>query len=377
MQTIFEFYSGYLHLIPRMIALPLSYLTPNIIPLSVASVIVILTSIAITSICFCMITSPKFKHIFPDIQLRRLALIALCFTPGLFEVLGNLANLHWVCSFFLLLLGIREENAKLSKSEIFFSFLCVFTSGESIALFPIFLIRALQKNKIEPNRLSCDLLILIFIIFAGIANCTSSISTEGLRTLPSLSEILSSFTLGIGNWIFLVPIFSFKLTSNIGKYVPYFFSLFFLFILSTSTFKLIKNKIHRMSFFLLLVYILSILSLMILVRGNGAVTFFAKKSIYPWPDVGRYAFILGPSGILFWSIFLANEQRKIKNTRLLTSFLCLYCIHGLFNDFWIHRYDETEINWQQLDSEISKQMTSNPLKKVYIPCAPAGWGFWI
>ena len=382
-QSLFEFYGGWLHLLPRLIGLFFSGFPPHLFPFHWMVNLITLVSILIASLCFSYFLSEDFRLILPNRSLRLLAAIAFCFSPGLFELLGNLANLHWFCSFFLFLVSLRSESAKLSYSQVIFSLLCVWSSGETIILFPIFLIRIFlqQKQWIRNSAKSLlffnpDLVISSSIVLSSVLNVINGCSDKTLHSVPNLYELLTTWIFGIGNWIFLFPLFGFRLTHNIGRFAPAVFFLIFGTLLLVTAVKVINSKENRRNWLFFLIYIFLIIPLMFLARGHSIIDVFGRQPIYQWADIGRYAFVLGPYGVFFWILLLTGRKKTKKNTAILACFLCLYCLNGALSGFWIRRHDGAGVAWEQLDSDISRVSRTQTSEKVYIPCAPKGWGFW-
>ena len=99
-----EPYSGYLHLVPRIIA---AVLEP--FPVTAAPVLYAVAALLVHGAMLTPALSARLDWIIPGQLLRAVLFALLCLMPPLWEVLGNIANLIFVGGISLLLLMLSDD----------------------------------------------------------------------------------------------------------------------------------------------------------------------------------------------------------------------------------------------------------------------------
>jgi hypothetical protein len=117
--SIIEQYAGSYHTLPRLVA----YLTYKLLPVVFYPYFFMLVSTGIYALTASQIAGNEFALIIKPPLIRLLASVCLCIVPGLYEVLGNLANLHWVLFLLLCFYLIRPVEVKWQKIELLIVFL--------------------------------------------------------------------------------------------------------------------------------------------------------------------------------------------------------------------------------------------------------------
>ena len=155
LSALFDPYSGYLHLLPRLIAAASSGF-----PASFAPAVYLFASVVFTLAAALAIFSPRL-----DLPCRPLLALALVLVPHNGEVFLNITNLQWVLAPGLLLLLLARDPANLRQWAFDATALTLLgLTGPFIMLWlPLFLLRA----KVRRSRASVLLAALATIVALG------------------------------------------------------------------------------------------------------------------------------------------------------------------------------------------------------------------
>jgi len=96
-------WGGYFHSIQRVIAYGISLIPPTLVQFHWLIILSALVATLVFALCVSFFVDDAFSHLVPQSIERFAIAVCFCFTPGLAEILGNLANLHAVCALFLFL----------------------------------------------------------------------------------------------------------------------------------------------------------------------------------------------------------------------------------------------------------------------------------
>ncbi|RKG70249.1 hypothetical protein D7V80_05850 [Corallococcus sp. CA054B] len=133
-------YAGYLHIVPRLLAWGLSLLPIEAFALGLAFVI-----LAINAAVFALIARVRFRWLVPHDGVRVLAAMAFCFLPGTWEVTGNLANLHSILFYAVMLVALQDLERPLGIADGVVLLAAASSAGESVLLAPVFLLRGVMR----------------------------------------------------------------------------------------------------------------------------------------------------------------------------------------------------------------------------------------
>lgn len=97
-------YAGYLHVIPRLIALLYAPLPFTVVPLLYA-----VTAVVVALGLFSIVLSERLSWLLPTPRARAVAFVLLCVSPVLSEVYGNIANLIFVGGVGLFLIALCDD----------------------------------------------------------------------------------------------------------------------------------------------------------------------------------------------------------------------------------------------------------------------------
>ncbi|MBL8936530.1 MAG: hypothetical protein JNM69_18375 [Archangium sp.] len=131
--SLVEPYAGYVHLLPRLLALVFSHW----LPLSIYPHAVYLSSVVLFAAILTFWSEQALVDVIPSAATRRVAVWVCCFCPGLEELLGNLANLHSLAFLFLCGLLLARFRRRFGPIDFVLVTLAATTSGEGVVLSPI------------------------------------------------------------------------------------------------------------------------------------------------------------------------------------------------------------------------------------------------
>ncbi len=341
--VIFQPYAGYLHLVPRLVAL----FADTFFPYSEAPLIYNFSSLLLTLFVVANVFSPRFK-----VKPKPLVALAIVLVPLYSnEVFLNITNIQWILSFLLIILLLKQKPDS-SYGNVAGQFIydllllafCGLTGPFSIFFMPFFIWRGyrdrdLYSTSLLLTALTTALVQMLFIISA-------SGQTESSQA--SLTLELCSLILGI-------KVFG---TLFLGKVAAYQVNHYILSVLYLSLVLLLAkvsasdDQLIRLCLGLHLVMIMAVFyrlggDLAVLVpEGNGA----------------RYFYI--PHVLLTWCLIALLNRSAAWEKILVGVALTLVLISALTSSFRSPAL--IDYDWRSYSSMIGKE-------DVAIPINPQGW----
>ncbi len=364
-KSFFKPYAGYCHTLPRILIYLFSFFHAVFLPF-----LIIISTYSIYSFVLIQFTKLHYTWIIKNSNLKPFIIILLCFAPGVDNVVGNLANLHWILLAFLGVLSLKELSYKYTLAELVFSFLCIASEGATIILLPVFILRVIIKktHKRKLSEFVGELIILAFIIIFSIININlkdSQSSTELSSDLLVvwLQNFISHFA--------LAPFFGDSLTFRILT-IRYLYLLSILIITGTLIIPVIKN----ISAYKILVYTLiaciSVLPVMIAMARHYNLT--TLLYYFDWNENWwrfRYSFILPFFGYIFIGWLISKIQIQSINKFII---LYLLLVAFIFNK---ERLFFEPIGYNQCWIKQAKDITAAKKgefnKALIIPINPKQW----
>jgi hypothetical protein len=185
--SVFEPYAGYLHLIPRLVALLGSRLDPSLIPAFYVS-----SALAVTLLVVARVFSRRL-----DLPCKPLLALAIVAVPHTGEVFLTVTNIQWVAALALVMtLMMRDpEGAAEMAGDAAVLILAGLTGPFSVILFPFFLVRALWRGSRESWALCVVVLAAALvqgrlIYMSPPAGLTAG--APGLRDISGVASVLLS-----------------------------------------------------------------------------------------------------------------------------------------------------------------------------------------
>lgn len=363
--SFFMPYSGYFHVIPRILTAISYHLSIEFMPF-----IQIITCTIITSLIFALPVQNRFKWIFGKLDNRLILSLFLVTTAGMSEVFGNITNIHWVLLLAMLLIGLTNYKSKLSYGDLLLIFLFSYSESVTFIVLPFYLFRTLKRYPIYKLKGCWNDLIAIFII--GSSNVVNVLinSNNTLTTIiefPQLIRIYFSSMMKyeiirpmLGDWVIKYMMFSDYLLAFL---VVMCFSLLLYFL------KKAPNKIITISLLLItgpiLIVLISIFRPSDLFLGN------------PFPSISsmwifniRYGFYLSAIGalVLFTLFSFIKSIVWLRTLRVLLITLILF---SGFSRMKYNAYNKKQL-WKIHYSKVY-ELIEGKRSEVSIPTNPANW----
>ncbi|MBN9683564.1 MULTISPECIES: hypothetical protein [unclassified Corallococcus] len=133
-------YAGYLHVVPRLVTWVLSLL-----PIETYAVALTSVTLALNAAVFALIAKPCHRGLVSHDGVRVLVAVAFCFLPGTWEVTGNVANLHSVLFYGVMLVALQDLDRPLGFAEVLVVLAAATSAGEAVLLAPAFLLRGWMR----------------------------------------------------------------------------------------------------------------------------------------------------------------------------------------------------------------------------------------
>jgi|GEM_PF-3297309 hypothetical protein len=357
----FQPYAGYFHTIPRLIA----YFTYLFFPVVLYPYVIMLICTGLYAFAVSRFAGEEFSDLIASVGTRLLLTLSLCLVPGLYEVLGNLANLHWILFFYLCVISIRSISNQSNPLELIFIFLICASTGEPIVLIPVLGLRLLlsfrSKNK---KAILNNGLILFFVISFSILNFSQRQGQPpGKASTPEEILIATNFTWN--QYLVFQPILGDKKVAKFydGYRTIYRYLGLILGIgLLAWTF---RKKYYFENFFfpvMLSVFLVPILTW--IVRPGSLLSYINIYGVWE----ARYSFILSPWGLAFWVIIINHISKEKFRLWIVTIFFLLYFGNASYR-FLLKPYNKA-VDWFEVSKPATQAMKSgcpNPVKVLIHP----------
>lgn len=146
--TLLEPYDMFFHTAPKLVAL----LAVNLVPVPAIPLFTNLVCVAVTAAAMAAISRPAYRWIIPSDGARVVLALLMILSPGLVEVLGNLAGLHWSLLLLLALLALKDPDRPLALWELGFVALVALTSGGSVVFLAVASVRLALARRAGRGR---------------------------------------------------------------------------------------------------------------------------------------------------------------------------------------------------------------------------------
>jgi hypothetical protein len=353
-------YAGYFHTLPRIIAYFASFL-----PALFISHFIILSCFAFTYYTISKIFSDGYEWIIPKIYYRGLLAVLLVLVPGIQEVYGNIANLHWVLYMYLAVLGLKRPDSKFTILEICIAALAVLSEGATLTLLPLYCMRLVFQfiKKRGIYFYIQEILIVVFILSLAAINFSIREQSAGSINLIFLLKIYIKTTV----CEFLSYSWFYSALYRIqGKYwiVPGFY-------LSVFTIFQLTKKFKKEDFWIPVFFFGSVLLYPVMITIVRPGSAFSEGS---WWLFTRYGFPAGFSGYIFWVWILSSLKLKPPGfVNFVSVYLALISfVFSLHSGFFIQPAKQTNY-FLFYSHEIDDVRTNKESKQIVIPIEPKNW----
>ena len=294
--SFFNQYAGYFHTIPRIFgAAAVAF------PVDVWPQIIALLSLTAAAATFAIFVSDDFKD-YVDKKIVRFCLcLTLCLSPGLSEILSNLANLHWIIFLAATLLIIKKAPLRLTF-EVPLLFLFFLSAGECLVLLPLLVFRGWQTVHAHKSRqwFQIEFFLAITLIISSLLNFFQRQHNKK-GDIADFSQMIQSFDYTVLSQFFYIRVMGSTVESWIRETSnPWIFIIVSVTIVTGCAYLLLRRK-KEIAINLLLAAscTIGIIFLIWIVRPES-INFFPPKQSIEFFYAMRYSFILFPISLIFW-----------------------------------------------------------------------------
>lgn len=361
-------YAGYFHAVPRFLAFAGVQL-----PLAHFAFFVLAACILVQAAVAAMVAGPAYAWLSPNGALRLCLAAALCLVTGMWEVSGNLCNLHSILFLYLGLLAYQDLAMPLAWPAVAVAWLAAGSEGGAIVFLPVFAWRSWIKARSFPQaRPSRDAL-------AGLGIVISSAAVALFAWWPAHRDLVAQPR----DWAYLRNVFvewpgillsrlvlqplfgdrgaawAYRAPWRAIVFGPPLAALLLLRLARTA-------RPNRMLVFLVPVCASAMCLLICFVR-DGALPYF--HGFRAGLEGVRYSFVLAPFGLVGWFAALRDERRRSLQPAYLAMFALLAVYRFVLGPMGPER------DWSPKGALLEASRRTGVPKEVVVPLNPAGWSF--
>ena len=317
---LLQSYDHYLHLAPNLIAVLAIKLVPMAhIPLFTNSVCYIISAAVMASV-----SRGCYRWLVPSDHARSALAILIVCAPGLMEILGNLAGIHWLLLFWLAVLCLKDPEQEFTVWELALVIVVVLSDGTSVIFLPLVFLRLFlswQKPASKSQRGTAwtlngrngetALFLILFIsaitivinlLFQSGSNDDGSL----IRVVDGIGRLLFHLQSILLVFYFLHPFFGTQNSSFIMHHnLEIMFPVAFI-VMALLLWRLQRQLDHR--FWLILTWLLCLFLLPLIL---SLLRYWAFFGLFAPPFKNwwfRYNFIFAATGLVFMFIMLRPSQ---------------------------------------------------------------------
>lgn len=382
--SLFDTYTGFLHVFPRVVLLtgfellPLEYLTRFTVSLC----------FALTALVSANFVRPTYRWLVPSDAARWMICVLLVLAPGLFEILGNLTNLHYVMFAFVALVLLRNPADNHSLLELVCVAFTVLSTSLTIGLIPLAAYRVYLK-RVSRRNASTDgpssgrsawrewaiLLMLCFPPIWSIQDIILHPTNAGITPVPvdlGLPDLIKGLVNISTIYYLLFPLAGNKTINELLPYFPPFILLVPLAVFVTVRMHALwrEDRVRAGVVMLWLAAMGAVIVMIFFARTVGfKVVFLTNWGHHAW--WGRYDYLTAMPAVLMW--FLLLRPRSIIDLRKTAAVVALIVFSsGLFHAryiFEIGRYTEQEY-WKETARELKQSFATGCPSTVEVDVFP-------
>lgn len=401
--TLFEIQDQALHIAPKLVAL----LVANLAPVADMPFYTNLACYAATAAVAASMSRSCYRWIIPADAARIALSLLLVMAPGLIEILGNLAGLHWSLLLWLGLLMLKDPEQRLKIWELVLAAVTCLSSAGSVVFLPLAFFRMLlargreaaARDRPAPTlpRFAGEatLFAVLFLTVAFLAFHFFSlekkialdyIDIHGARRdlgdlLPSLGALFTTFYV-------LHPFLGTQHASLFLVSMPFYpLIAVSITVIAVMLYRLYRLHDHR--FWLIPLWIACLLALAVMLSIVRYWAFYGIFSYPYWDWWTRYNFVFACTGLVFWFLLLRPgfpHGLKHWSSLLTVAIVLAYASQadttltraqrGHQDDgFAVKRYGE-ERYWSKTAEELERSMKTGCPPEVEVKGFPRGkWKF--
>lgn len=372
--SFFNQYAGYFHTIPRIfgaaaVAFPVE-LWPHIIAL------LSLTAAAAT---FAIFVSEEFRDYVDKKFLRFCLCLALCLSPGLGEILSNLANLHWIIFLAATLLIIKKGPLRLTF-EAPLLFLFFVSAGECLVLLPLLILRGWQTvhaNKMKQWR-QIEFLLGATLVTSSLLNFFQR-QHNNKGEIADLAQMIQSFDYTVLSQIFYITVMGSTVESWIRETSDAWISMIVsVTIMAGCSYLLLRVKKDIAINLLLAGACTSGIIFLIWIVRPESINFFPPTQSIEFFYAMRYSFILFPISLIFWLTLINIAINRFECLKKIWPVAIVFLFWSALSNpapYRIEAYGDRL--WTQDAARLIDTYKSRCFDEFYVRIYPNDWKFRI
>jgi len=402
---LFETYDFFFHTAPKLVAL----VVVSLAPLADVPLYTNLACYAVTAAAMASIARSAYRWLIPSDSARLALALLMTLAPGLIEVLGNLAGLHWSLLVWLAVLSLKNPKYPLTVWELVVIALTALSSAGAIVFLPLVFLRLLfawHRNRPvvpvtpvtavphfagEAVFFSTLFLLTVYLLSDFIFSAEKvggNTSLDIVAAARGIDDLLPSLAALFTTFYFLHPFLGTQHTSVFLQAMP-FYPLFGVAMIVVVLLLLRAWQALDYRFWLIPAWLLSFMLLAIMLSIVRYWAFYGIFSYPYWDWWFRYNFLFGASGLLFW--FMLLRPRGLLRVRHLSSVATLVLIVAYTSQaptvtagatpphdrdaFNIERYDQEQF-WSRTVDVLRHAMETGCPSQVEVRGSPRGkWRF--
>jgi hypothetical protein len=345
-----------------------------------------LPSIVLLAVIGSTFARIEYRWLVPSHHARFLVGFLVFFSPGLFEMVGNIANINWMLLVWLALVGLRDPKVPFNLWEIILAIFIIGSVGTSILLLPLFIWRFVYgvryarnlTQKVQESAVLSAIILMNLVL----------ISLKGGTTEPfpaALRERIDLFgpQMMLRNFYELLvfrPWFGESFTATLEENSNFHFfdiglRVLFVLVIGAWITKNWKNpKVHALLLFSSGFVVWPVL---VWFARPGSLDVFINGAYWDC----RYSFPTGVIAPFVWMSFL-SPQTLFKKWRpsLGLVFLCI-AIHQVEGKPRLPSFQklfpDPSIRWSEWSTRVEKELNSPCKSDLTVPHFPPGFGMVI
>jgi len=349
---------------------------------------------ALTFLCFFItaalsskIAQKEYRDLIPNDIHRIMIGICLVMLPALHEVAGNVCNLPWILTNYVVLILIKPFKVKITLLETLLAVLFITNGAQSVLLFPMFLTRIAliyrSKQIRDQNKAVPEIFLFSVTLAITLLNVMDYKTSNGSRGMAEesifqyFSQRIDGLFYGTINTYVTQPILGADIGSWIASnYLAVWWIGAVIGLGLIVWFGLKCRSAYEKHVYLALLSMVGGIPLLFIARKTAHLAYSEPHAIL---TVQRYAYNLPLYPLILWvliilKLFLLKPYFKKNSALMIFLFLVFYCVVNA-SYFWLPSKRPENYNWK-LTAELidTFKSTGNPLS-LEVPIAPKGWTF--
>lgn len=364
-------YAGYYQIAPRIFAMVASFF-----PLPMYAQLITISTIFLFAIVVSKFSEPTYRWIVESDSLRFWTCVAMCGVPGLWEILGNTANVHNILFLYVGLLLLRDRDALMSKSEWAIATITLGSEGGIIVFVPILVLRWFFGVRDESKSVRDDFILFFLICLATCAHASTtqhSVSSGHIEVArPNVFSLGKSILIVISERVVMIPFLG---RNGMQEALRRFWVVGLSYILLCLAIYSLTRKQNRQAIFLVLglatpmmLYVLTWIvrpgSMTLFTHGDGRPGYFF--------DI-RYSFVMAPFSLIFWASVFSTHKGRLLSPKIREYLFIVAILLPFRQQFFLLPPSDLILDWHETASQIEASKKSGYKDTIRLPCHPKGW----